>query len=95
MDDQVWPAAAVGGGKVIQDLGETFSDCRVGDGDGGGMDVEGDAAVLGAVLGGGSGEGEVGREGGRDEVRGVDEVGLEGLRMVTRLVPRKAWKRQL
>ena len=74
--------------EVIQDLGETFSDCRVGDWDGGGMDVYGDAAVLGAgagagaraVLGGGGGEGEVGREGGSDEIRGVDEIRLEGLR---------------
>lgn len=71
----------MGGSEVIQDLGETFSDCGVGDWDGGGMDVEGDAAVLGgAVLGGWGGEGEVGREGGSDEVGCVDEVCLEGLR---------------
>lgn len=85
----------MGCGEVIQDLGETFSDCRVGDWDGGGMNVYGDAPVLGAgagagaILGRGGREGEVGREGGSDEVRGVDEVRLEGLRVVTRLVPGK------
>lgn len=66
--------------EVIQNLGETFSDCGIDDWDGVGMDMKGDAAVSGAVLGGGTGEREMGREGGRDEVRGVDEIRLEGLR---------------
>lgn len=80
MDHQVWSSAPMSCREVIQDLGETFSDCGIGDWDRGGVDVKGDAAVLGAFLGGGRGEGEMRRERGCDEVRGVDEIRLEGLR---------------
>lgn len=86
MDDQVWPSAAICRCKLVHYPRETFSNSRVGDWDGGGVNVERNTALGSAILGGGGREGEEGRKGGCDQIGRVDEIGLEGLEMVTPLV---------